>query len=158
MMMVQRSRRLLLLGACVIAFFVPAFLGSTTIGDSCTFQNREDCNACADDDRNDPQSPSCKACNDSDCDPDKADEFDAIVLAVCWAIALVLVAVYVATMTTTLVFGTAPSAGMNTDGTVHIHLTGPNAAVDGDNIIKQIHRRRGAVMRGERQSRSSDFN
>ena len=79
-----------------------------------------------------------------------ADTFDAIVLAICWAIALVLVVVYICTMTTTLIFGTSPSTGMSTDGTVHIHLTGPEAENDGDRIIRQIHQRRGEVMRSYR--------
>ena len=136
MMMVQRSRNSLLIGAFLVSIFVPIFLGWTTIGDGCTLKQRHAC------ENNQAGCP-------DDCKADEAWIDDAVILGICWGLALILVIVYICTMTTTLVFGTAPSAGMGTDGTVHIHLTGPEAQNDGDRIMKQIHRRRGAVMRGE---------
>jgi hypothetical protein len=149
MMMVQRSRNSLLLAAFIVSVCVPLFLGWTTLGDGCTLADRYMCELC------DPKSEKYDKvqcvpdkCPDG-CEKDTADEIDAIILAVCWGIALILVVVYICTMTTTLIFGTAPSAGMDTPGTVHVHLTGPEAATDGDRIMKQIHRRRGAVMRGQ---------
>ena len=128
MMMVQRSRPVILFGAAVLAIAVPIVLGWTTLGDGCA-----------------RLSTSCPKDTQED-----ADTFDAIVVAISWAIALVLVVVYICTMTTTLIFGTSPSTGMSTDGTVHIHLTGPEAENDGDRIIRQIHQRRGEVMRSYR--------
>lgn len=138
MMMVQRSRNSLLIAAFVVSIMVPAFLGWTTIGDGCTYQQNVACKA-------HKSAPACP----KDCNSDDADIYDAVTMGICWGSAIILVVVYICTMTTTLVFGTAPSGGMGTDGTVHIHLTGPEAADDGDRIMKQIHRRRGAVMRGE---------
>ena len=43
MMMVQRSRNSLLIGAFVVSIFVPIFLGWTTIGDGCTLKQRHAC-------------------------------------------------------------------------------------------------------------------
>ena len=73
MMMVQRSRPVILFGAAVLAIAVPIVLGWTTLGDGCA-----------------RLSTSCP--KDTQ---EEADTFDAIVLAICWAIALVLVAILV---------------------------------------------------------------
>eukprot|EP01046_Picozoa_sp_COSAG06_P072428 COSAG06_NODE_21187_length_766_cov_1.748126_1_plen_105_part_10 len=105
MMMVQRSRNSLLLAAFIVSVCVPVFLGWTTLGDGCTLADRYMCDLC------DPKSESydkvqCKPnkCPDG-CEKETADEIDAIILAVCWGIALILVVVYICTMTTTLIFG-----------------------------------------------------
>ena len=150
-MMVQRSRNSLLVAAFFIAIVGPVFLGTTNIGDGCKLVDRNNCAMCDGGDN----AKACDLCKKSGCDAElksgHADMADAVILAICWAIALVLVVVYVCTMTTTLIFGTAPSRGMGTDGTVHIHLTGPDAQDDGDRIMKQIHHRRGSVMRSQRR-------
>lgn len=147
MMMVQRSRSILLAGAVAIATCVPVFVGWTSIGDGCTLDDRLQCDLCEHHDALCVPSKCPKDCKSDT--RQTANEIDTAILATCWGIALILVVVYVCTMTTTLIFGTAPSAGMDTAGTVHIHLTGPDAQVNGDRIIQQVHRRRAAVMRGQ---------
>lgn len=152
MMMVQRSRNSLLVAAFCVSVVAPVFLGTTNIGDGCKLVDRQNCDRCeAVPLEQHLTNDACKQCVSSGCDEHRADKFDAVTLAICWAVALILVVVYVCTMTTTLIFGTAPSSGMGTDGTVHIHLTGPDAADDGDRIMKQIHHRRGSVMRSQRR-------